>query len=59
LINERCITITNGLLDHVIQLKDWHDIWLAFAGYTLVIVIFFALLFKHKHNPKEVENTGH
>jgi len=59
LIKERGITITNGLLDHVIQLKDWHDIWLAFAGYTLVIVIFFALLFKHKHNPKEVENTGH
>lgn len=52
-------TIKDDVLNTVIQLKDWQDIWLAFAAYTLLIVIAFALLFKHKHNPKEIENTGH
>jgi MFS transporter, NHS family, xanthosine permease len=30
--------------------RDWHGIWLAFAGYALVIAILFAVLFRHKHN---------
>ena len=33
--------------------RDWHNIWLSFAGYALVIAIFFAVLFKHEHNPNE------
>jgi NHS family xanthosine MFS transporter len=39
--------------------KDWQPIWLSFAGYALVITILFALLFRHKHNPAEVENVQH
>jgi MFS transporter, NHS family, xanthosine permease len=39
--------------------KDWHNIWLAFAGYALVIAIVFAVMFKHKHDPKEIENLSH
>lgn len=39
--------------------KDWHGIWLAFAGYALVIAILFSVLFKHKHDPKAVENISH
>jgi MFS transporter, NHS family, xanthosine permease len=39
--------------------KDWHNIWLTFAGYALVIAIAFAVLFKHKHNPKDVEAFNH
>ena len=39
--------------------RDWHSIWLAFAGYALVIAIAFAVLFKHKHNPDEVANASH
>ncbi len=39
--------------------RDWHAIWLAFAGYALVIAILFAVLFKHKHNPNELENVSH
>ena len=58
-VNSKGATIQNGILDNVIQLKDWHNIWLTFAGYTLVIVIAFALLFKHKHNPKDLENVNH
>lgn len=35
--------------------RDWHTIWLSFAGYALVVAIAFAVLFKHKHNPNELE----
>lgn len=36
--------------------KDWHNIWLSFAAYALVIAIAFAILFKHKHDPNELKN---
>ncbi|MFY8187411.1 MAG: nucleoside permease [Flavobacterium sp.] len=39
--------------------KDWHNIWLTFAIYALVIAIAFAILFKHKHNPNDLENIKH
>jgi len=39
--------------------RDWHSIWLSFAGYALVIAIGFAVLFKHKHNPNDVANVSH
>lgn len=39
--------------------KDWHNIWLTFAIYALVIAIAFAILFKHKHDPKDVESFSH
>ncbi len=39
--------------------RDWHNIWLSFAGYALVIAIAFAVLFKHKHNPNDVANVSH
>ena len=39
--------------------RDWHNIWLTFAGYALVIAVAFAVLFKHKHDPKAVENVSH
>jgi len=39
--------------------RDWHNIWLSFAGYALVIAIAFAILFKHKHNPDEVAKVSH
>jgi NHS family xanthosine MFS transporter len=30
--------------------KDWHGIWLSFAGYALVIAIIFPFVFRYKHN---------
>jgi NHS family xanthosine MFS transporter len=30
--------------------KNWHGIWLCFAGYALVIAIIFPFVFRHKHN---------
>lgn len=58
-ISSRGINIENGLFNEIIYLKDWHNIWLAFAAYTLIIVIAFALLFKHKHNPNDIESVNH
>jgi NHS family xanthosine MFS transporter len=39
--------------------RDWHTIWIAFAVYAFVVAIAFAVLFKHEHNPKDVENIAH
>ena len=39
--------------------KDWHNIWLTFAAYAGVITIAFAIMFKHKHDPKDVSNISH
>jgi NHS family xanthosine MFS transporter len=56
-------SITSGyLIDHYFTSetgKDWHNIWLTFAIYALIIAVLFALLFKHKHDPKAVENISH
>lgn len=54
------ITIAgDGIFSNAIMLRDWPQIWLAFAAYALVIAIAFAVMFKHKHDPKEVENVVH
>ncbi len=39
--------------------KDWHHIWLSFAGYALVIAILFMVLFKHKHDPDVIGDNVH
>jgi NHS family xanthosine MFS transporter len=30
--------------------KDWHNIWLTFAAYALVIAVIFPFVFRYKHN---------
>jgi MFS transporter, NHS family, xanthosine permease len=39
--------------------KDWHGIWLSFAIYALIVAILFAVLFKHKHDPKAMNVATH
>ncbi|WP_143884332.1 nucleoside permease [Chryseobacterium binzhouense] len=39
--------------------KMWHQIWLLFAGYALVITILFGLFFKHKHDPTQLKEITH
>ncbi|MEP6674649.1 MAG: nucleoside permease [Ferruginibacter sp.] len=34
---------------------DWHNTWLSFAAYSLVIAILFMIFFKHKHNPDNIK----
>jgi NHS family xanthosine MFS transporter len=35
----------------------WHQTWLSFAIYALIVAIAFAIFFKHKHNPADFENV--
>ncbi len=46
--------LTDGTLSTVIEIRDWEHIWLTFAAYALTIAILFAVTFKHKHNPEEI-----
>ncbi|MFM2048115.1 MAG: Major facilitator superfamily Symporter family, nucleoside permease, partial [Bacteroidota bacterium] len=39
--------------------RNWHQIWLSFAAYALVIAIVFAFTFKHKHNPDVSVSLNH
>jgi NHS family xanthosine MFS transporter len=39
--------------------RNWQSIWTTFAIYAAVIAILFAFMFKHKHDPKSVENISH
>jgi len=39
--------------------KQWPEIWYAFAGYALAVAILFAIFFKHKHNPNELQHIKH
>lgn len=47
----------SGLLSKAVFIKDWPDIWMAFAAYALAIAILFGLLFRHKHHPDEIAHT--
>lgn len=37
----------------------WKEIWISFALYSLVVAVFFLFIFKHRHDPSEVENVHH
>jgi len=38
---------------------QWKGIWIAFAAYSLVVAILFAILFKHKHDPESMVSVQH
>lgn len=54
-------TVSGFLIDTYFTLpgnvKDWHNIWLTFAIYALVVAVLFMIFFKHKHDPAEISNT--
>ena len=50
---------TDGVLSQAVFMKDWRTIWLTFALYALIIAVAFGILFKHKHDPKVIENYKH
>lgn len=39
--------------------KDWNGIWVTFALYALVVAVLFAVMFKHKHDPKQLGTIQH
>jgi NHS family xanthosine MFS transporter len=53
-------TISGWVVDYftVNGVKDWHSIWLSFAGYALVLGLTFPFIFRYKHNP-EMEISRH
>jgi NHS family nucleoside permease-like MFS transporter/NHS family xanthosine MFS transporter len=45
--------------DPVAQLEGWQTSWYIFAAYALIVTILFAILFKHKHDPKVASDLIH
>lgn len=35
--------------------KMWQEIWIVFAVYALIVAVLFAIMFKHKHRPEEID----
>ena len=50
-----------AVVDHytVDGIRDWHSIWLSFAGYALVLGLIFPFVFRYKHDPKAMAAAGH
>lgn len=36
------------------QMEGWSMTWFVFAGYALAVAVLFAVIFKYKHNPRQV-----
>ncbi|MDN4012697.1 nucleoside permease [Chryseobacterium gambrini] len=49
----------DGTLSSIVMVKDWHNIWLSFAAYALILALLFAVLFKHKHTPIQTSDIKH
>lgn len=49
----------DGTLSSIVMVKDWHNIWLSFAAYALILALLFAVLFKHKHTPIQASDIKH
>ena len=45
--------------EHMAQLEGWKTAWFIFAAYALIVTILFAIIFKYKHNPKELGEVSH
>ncbi len=37
----------------------WKEIWILFALYSLVVAVLFAFLFRHRHEPEEIQQLQH
>lgn len=53
--------IAGAVVDHytVDGLRDWHSIWLSFAGYALALGIVFPFLFRYRHDPAKMAAAAH
>jgi NHS family xanthosine MFS transporter len=55
LSNKGITVLSNGELSRALDVKDWHNIWLSFTIYALIITVLFMIFFKHKHTRAEAE----
>ena len=48
--------LAGAVVDHytVAGVRDWHAIWLTFAGYALALGIVFPLVFRYRHDPAKM-----
>ncbi|HRZ97578.1 MAG TPA: MFS transporter [Paludibacter sp.] len=53
------LVIAKWFEDPITHVKDWSGIWMVFAAYSLVVTVLFAIFFKYKHNPQELEDFKH
>ena len=53
--------LSGWVVDHYTfdGVKHWPSIWFAFALYALILAIAFQLIFKYKHDPKELMEVKH
>jgi NHS family xanthosine MFS transporter len=53
--------ISGRVIDHytVNGVKNWHDIWFAFAAYALVLAVAFPIFFRYRHDPASMETVRH
>ena len=42
----------------IVDIAGWPNSWFIFAGYSLLVAIVFAIIFKYKHDPKQFEKTA-
>ena len=51
--------VIDAYFTHEGGVKDWHNIWLSFSVYSLIVAVLFAVMFKHKHDAGAVGQVGH
>lgn len=51
--------VIKNFFTHADGSKEWQGIWLAFAAYSLVVAVLFAIFFKHKHQPEQMAQVTH
>lgn len=53
--------LSGWVVDHYTfdGVKHWPSIWYAFALYALILAVVFQLIFKYKHDPKEMMEVKH
>lgn len=53
--------VAGGVVDHytVDGVRDWHSIWIAFAGYALVLGLVFPFVFRYRHDPAKMAAVTH
>lgn len=44
---------------HEVLTRNWHNIWMVFAAYALVLALVFPLVFKYKHDRNAMANVHH
>ena len=51
--------IGSYLAGWIVDAAGWPNSWFIFAGYSLVVAIVFALVFKYKHDPIQIVKVKH